>query len=162
MKKIAFRISNDFSTHFISEFIQQKLKLSQIEVVFFKTTDSISTENFQGFVLLTNPQDTSLFESDALRFHQESKPIVVFTESSKCVARFLRLHNPVIAIQENDLENMQLNKLGVDTEICPVDDFITDRYTKILSTTIKLSDSQMNPSIEKGLTSLCKELVEMC
>ncbi len=102
------------------------------------------------------------YESDALRFHQESKPIIVFTESSKGVARALSQHNPVIAIQENDLEISQLKKIGVDTEICPVDDFITDRYTKVLSTTIKLSDSQMNPSIEKGLTSLCKELVEMC
>lgn len=162
MKKIAFRISNDLSAHFASELIQKKLKSSQIESTLFKISDSISPADFQGLVLLVNAQDINLLNADILHFHEQSKPVIVFDESAKYVAQSLRKFNPVIAVRENDQDIPKLNKMGIDTEICPQDDFITDRYTKILSSTINLSDSKLNPSIEKGLQSLCKELVEMC
>ncbi len=162
MKKIAFRISSDFADHFASDLIQKKLKLAQIESVLFKISDSISAEDFQGLVLLANTQDTTLLNADILHFHEQSKPVIVFDESAKYVAQSLRKYNPVIAVQENDHDIPKLNKMGIDTEVCPQDDFITDRFTKILSSTIKLSESKLNPSIEKGLQSLCKELVEMC
>lgn len=162
MKKIAFRISSDFADHFASHLIQKKLKSAQIESVLFKIADSLSAQDFQGLVLLANTQDITLLNSDILQFHEQSKPVIVFDESAKYVAQSLRKYNPVIAVQENDQDIPKLNKMGIDTEICPQDDFITDRFTKILSSTIKLSDSKLNPSIEKGLQSLCKELVEMC
>jgi signal transduction histidine kinase len=162
MKKIAFRISSDFTAHFTIELIQKKLKSAQIESVLFKISDSLPPTDFQGLVLIANAQDMTLLNADILHFHEQSKPVIVFDESAKYVAHSLRKHNPVIAVQENDPDIPKLNKMGIDTEVCPQDDFITDRYTKILSTTIKLSDSQFSPSIEKGLHGLCKELVEMC
>jgi hypothetical protein len=162
MKKIAFRISSDFADHFASDLIQKKLKLAQIESVLFKISESLSVQDFQGLVLIANAQDMTLLNSDILQFHEQSKPVIVFDESAKYVAQSLRKYNPVIAVQENDQDIPKLNKMGIDTEVCPQDDFITDRFTKILSSTIKLSDSKLNSSIEKGLQSLCKELVEMC
>ncbi len=162
MKKIAFRISSEYSKHYAAEILQKKLNLAHIESVLFTTSDTLASDLYQGLVLLTSSKDSTFCEPDVLRFHQESKPIIVFNESSKDVARSLRQYNPVIAIQENDMDIPKLNKMGIDTEICPIDDFITDRFTKILSSPIKLSDSQLNALTEKGLQSLCKELVEMC
>lgn len=162
MKKIAIRVSKDFYKHLASEFIQSTLKDANIESVLFNTTDSIPSEDYQGLVLLTNLTDSLQFETDIVRFHLQSKPIIVFDESAKHVALQLRQYNPVIAVHAQDPEIIKLKKMGVDTEDCPEDDFITDRFVKVISSTIKLSDNVLTPPIKKGLHSLCKELVEMC
>lgn len=161
MKKIAFRVSENFFHGEILNLIKTKLVYSNIYCEIFKTSDTLNSLNFHGLIMLTNSIDTEKIQNDIMSFHSESKPIITFSESTKYVARTLKKFKPVIAITENETEALALNKLGIDTEICPPDDFITDRYTKIISSPVMLSNQTVDLKTKKGIEGLCKELVEM-
>ena len=70
--------------------------------------------------------------------------------------------NPVIAVTTLNSSSTLLQKQGIDTEVSPLDDFITDRYTKILSTSLGLTKPANFEKSKIGILALCKELVEMC
>jgi enhancing lycopene biosynthesis protein 2 len=161
MKKIAVRVSDEYLQHQILIFLNSTLKKSQIETLNFSISSPLDPNLYQGYILFTTATDAQKNEGDISNFHLQSKPILVFAEASFCVAKILRKFKPAIAIQEVNNDSVTLNKLGIETEVCPVDDFITDRYTKIISSTILLSNFTLDMNIEKGLRSLCKELVEI-
>lgn len=162
MKKIALKISDSFLNCDVLTHIQHVLLELKVKPQLFKISEFIDHSVFQGIILFTNLTDSESAQVDILNFYAQSKPIIVFNESAKPVARYLKKMNPVIAVAANDVDIFGLKKIGIDTEICPSDDFITDRYTKILSSSLKLTDSKLTSSEKKGLESMCKELVEMC
>ena len=162
MKKIVFRVSNKFKNHPAINFIQALLVESNVQFEIFDANDFASIDQFDACILLTNSDDCTKLAADVTGCHSASKPIVVFYESAKAVAKILKKFNPAIAISENDPEIFSLNKMGIETDICPADDFITDRSSKVLSSTVKLSNLDFDQKSQIGIKNLCKELVEMC
>jgi enhancing lycopene biosynthesis protein 2 len=155
VKRISLCISNEFKDYTLRMTIDKILSD-------FKIQTTQNSEDCLALILLTNSLDTLAQQDLIIRFNGESKPIVGFNESARVVARILKKQTPVIALHSEDPEKMALKKIGIDTEDCPVDDFITDRYTKILSSPISAANTQLDEKSKKGLFSLCKELVEMC
>lgn len=162
MKKIAIRISDEFQNHEALGFIQNYLIKQNLRHQILNTNVPLDFEDFQGYIAMLNSTDSENLQADIIHFYSTSKPIAAFNESAKQVAKHLKKMNPAIAVAADDPEITYLNKIGIETEICPVDDFITDRYTKILSSSLKLTDQQFDLKMQKGILNLCKELVEMC
>jgi enhancing lycopene biosynthesis protein 2 len=162
MKKIAFRISEGLNSHPALDFIQKYLSGFNIQYQIFQITQTMSHESFQGYVAFVNEPDLPTLNQDVEYFQSASKPIVTFNESTKHIAKFFKKLSPVIAVEINDPEIPSLNKVGIETELCPDDDFITDRHTKIISSSLKLSGHLFDSKKQNGIKNLCKELVEMC
>jgi enhancing lycopene biosynthesis protein 2 len=55
----------------------------------------------------------------------------------------------------------EVQKTGAVHEICPVDDFITDRHCKVITTPAYMYDEAKPHEVFKGISGLAKELVEM-
>ncbi len=162
MKKIAIIVSDEFKMSPMVHYLQKILLDSAIQIQNLNATQTVETKSYDSLILLTHSADSSATEALINGFHADSKPIVGFSDSAKVIARVLKKQNPVIAISSNDSEKSSLKKMGIDTEDCPSDDFITDRYTKIISSSYSLSDSEFDQLSKTGLIRLCKELVEMC
>jgi enhancing lycopene biosynthesis protein 2 len=160
MKKIAIKVSDDLKNHPALNLIQKNLTDSKLITEIFKNEDVIQSTHFDGLIFFVSNSDHVTAETTA--FHSESKPLIVFAESSHNVALVLKKYNPVIATESLNPDIANLQKQGIDAEVCPVDDFITDRYTKILSSSLRLVAEINNESYKKGILALCKELVEMC
>jgi enhancing lycopene biosynthesis protein 2 len=162
VKKIALYASDDFDNAPIVFAIQKNLSNANIKVEQIKEIESADSINYEGLILLGQAHDSMTAKNLITAFHSASKPIVGFGDSAKMIARILKNNNPVIAVNFNDSDKMILKKMGIDTEDCPADDFITDRYTKLISSPYSPAHSVLDASSEKGLHRLCKELVEMC
>lgn len=160
MKKIAIKISDNLKNHPALNLIHKNLTDSKLATELFKNEDPILSTNFDGLIFFVSNSEN--INTETIAFHSESKPIVVFAESSHKVALALKKYNPVIATESLNSEIAYLQKQGVDAEVCPVDDFITDRYTKILSSSLQLTSDKPSETYKKGILALCKELVEMC
>ncbi|RYZ70306.1 MAG: hypothetical protein EOP09_06325 [Proteobacteria bacterium] len=52
-------------------------------------------------------------------------------------------------------------KTGAHHEVCPVDDFVTDRQTKVITTPAYMYGNAKPHEVFKGIAGLAKELVEM-
>lgn len=159
MKKIAIKVSDDLKNHPALNLIQKYLSDSKIASEIFKNETAIQSTDFDALIFFIS--NTEYIHHDTLAFHSESKPIVVFADASQKVAIILKKFNPVIATESLNSEIAFLQKQGVDVEVCPADDFITDRYTKILSSSLFLANELNSESYKKGILALCKELVEM-
>jgi enhancing lycopene biosynthesis protein 2 len=93
-------------------------------------------------------------------FHASSKPIGAICIAPTLVARVLGKHHVTLTVG-NDKETIaEILKTGAIHEECPVSDFVTDREHKIISTPAYMYDAKPH-QVFKGISGLCKELVEM-
>lgn len=94
-------------------------------------------------------------------FYNENKPI-----GAVCIAPVLlglALGDKKVNLTlGNDLETAQeIEKTGAVHINCPVDDFITDRDCKVITTPAYMYDDAKPHLVYKGIRGLAKELVEM-
>lgn len=94
-------------------------------------------------------------------FHQESKPIAAICIAPVLLAKTLGPEHVTVTIG-NDKETIaEILKTGAQHESCPVDDYVTDRQTKVITTPAYMYDNAKPHEVFKGISGLAKELVEM-
>ncbi|MGE0633566.1 MAG: isoprenoid biosynthesis glyoxalase ElbB [Pseudobdellovibrionaceae bacterium] len=93
-------------------------------------------------------------------FHAQSKPIGAICIAPVLVAKVLGSHGVTVTIGNDKETAAEIKKTGAQHVDCPVDDYITDRLTKVVSTPAYMYDAQPH-QVLKGISGLVKEIVEM-
>lgn len=99
-------------------------------------------------------------EKAILEFHQQSKPIAAICMAPVLIARVLGAHHPTITLGNHPKMKAEVEKNGAVHEDCPVDDFITDRENKVITTPAYMHDAKPH-EVFRGISGLVKEFIEM-
>ncbi len=95
-----------------------------------------------------------------LDFYNASKPIGAICIAPTLIARVLG-HKKVTVTIGNDAEvAAEIQKTGAQHEECPVDDYITDRECKVVTTPAYMYGSSKPHEVFAGIFGLANELVE--
>lgn len=95
-----------------------------------------------------------------LEFHSASKPIGACCIAPVLLARVLGDKKVTVTIGEDPETAAEIKKTGAQHEDCPVDDYITDREGKIVTTPAYMYDNAKPNEVFKGIFGLAHELVE--
>ena len=93
-------------------------------------------------------------------FHKASKPIGAICIAPTLVARVLGAEGVTVTIGDNHEVAKEIEKTGAQHVECPVEDFITDRLHKVITTPAYMCDARPH-QVFQGIKGLVKELVEM-
>lgn len=99
-------------------------------------------------------------ESAIQSFYEQSKPIAAMCIAPVLIGKVLHKKKPTLTVGAKSNVSEELHKLGCEIEVCPADDFITDRDHKIITTPAFMYDTTAS-EVFKGISGLAKELVEM-
>lgn len=99
-------------------------------------------------------------EQIIMDFHKASKPIGAICIAPTLLAIVLGSKKVSLTIGDNKEHALEIEKTGAQHIECPVDDYITDRLHKIISTPAYMYKTQPC-MVFKGISGLIKELVEM-
>lgn len=94
-------------------------------------------------------------------FHAASKPIGAVCIAPTIVARVLGKHQVALTIGNDNETALEIGKTGALHEECPVDDYVTDRLNKVLSTPAYMYGDTTPYKIFTGISKMIRELVEM-
>lgn len=94
-------------------------------------------------------------------FHKASKPIAAICIAPVLLAKVLGAEKATVTVGNGKETIAEVLKTGAQHEVCPVDDYVTDRETKIITTPAYMYDSAKPHEVFKGISGLAKELVEM-
>lgn len=95
-----------------------------------------------------------------LEFHEASKPIGAICIAPALLAKVLGDKKITVTIGEDKNTAAEIQKTGAIHEDCPVDDYITDRESKIVTTPAYMYDEAQPHEVFKGIFGLAHELVE--
>lgn len=93
-------------------------------------------------------------------FHQASKPIAAVCIAPTLVAKALGKKHITVTIGDNKEVAAEIEKTGALHENCPVDDYVTDRENKIITSPAYMYEAKPH-QVFKGIQGLAKEFVEM-
>lgn len=93
-------------------------------------------------------------------FYQASKPIGAICIAPVIVAKVLGDKKVTVTIGNNKEVIAEIKKTGAIHEECPVEDFITDRLNKVITTPAYMYDAKPH-QVFKGISGLIRELVEI-
>lgn len=94
-------------------------------------------------------------------FYKASKPIGAICIAPALIARVLGQENITVTIGNDKETAQEIEKTGAQHEDCQVDDFITDRAHKIITTPAYMYGDAKPNMVFTGISKLVKELVEM-
>lgn len=94
-------------------------------------------------------------------FHKETKPIAALCIAPVLLAKVLGSEKVTVTIGDDKETIAEILKTGAQHEVCPVDDYVTDRETKVITTPAYMYGNAKPHQIFKGISGLAKELVEM-
>jgi enhancing lycopene biosynthesis protein 2 len=118
----------------------------------------LSTWNKDKANYMVLPEVANLIQD----FHRQSKPIAALGLASVLVAKALKTDDLSLTTGSRKNEAGEiLAKMNVSVEDCPPNDYITDRYNKILTTPCSLHLGAKPDEILKGISGLVREFVEM-
>ncbi len=106
-------------------------------------------------------QVLSHVEQSLLEFHRQGKPIGAICIAPALVARVLGPRHITVTIGNDQNTIEEILKTGARHEICPVDDYVSDRENKIITTPAYMYDNAQPHQVYKGIRGFAKELVEM-
>ncbi len=95
-----------------------------------------------------------------LDFYSQGKPIAAVCIAPILLARVLGDKKIEVTLGSNSEAVLEIKKTGARHIECPVDDFITDRDNKIITSPAYMHDATP-ASVFQGISGLAKELVEM-
>lgn len=98
-------------------------------------------------------------EKIILAFHRESKPIGAICIAPALIARVLGPKGVSVTIGNDKETAAEIEKTGAIHVDCPVDDYITDREHKIVTTPAYMYETTPD-KVFKGIFGLARELVE--
>lgn len=107
-----------------------------------------------------NCQVNAVLEKVIQEFHSQSKPIAAICIAPVLVAKVLGKFRVTLTIGQDRETVQELTKLGVQHEDCPVDDFVSDREHKIISTPAYMYKAQPH-EVFAGIQGLSEELMRM-
>lgn len=110
----------------------------------------------KGSACEVNPDVKRVIEE----FHAASKPIGAVCISPVLVAKVLGKFKPTLTIGDDAATAAEMVKAGAVHEECPVDDYISDRETKVVSTPAYMYGDAKPNEVFKGIFGLAHELVE--
>lgn len=94
-------------------------------------------------------------------FYQDSKPICAICIAPALVSLVLGKNNITITLGRDAEAAQEIRKTGAQHEVCPPDDFITDRENKIITTPAYMYDEATPSQVFTGIRGAIRELVEM-
>ncbi|MBV2167436.1 MAG: isoprenoid biosynthesis glyoxalase ElbB [Bdellovibrio sp.] len=95
-----------------------------------------------------------------LDFHSASKPIAALCIAPVLLARVLGDKKITLTVGDDKETIAEIQKTGALHEECPVDDYITDRESKIVTTPAYMYGNAKPNEVFKGIFGLAHELVE--
>lgn len=93
-------------------------------------------------------------------FYEDQKPIAAICIAPALVARVLGPHGVSLTIGDDPETAQEIQKTGATHENCPVDEYISDRAHRILSTPAYMYEAQPH-EVFLGITKMIKEFVEI-
>lgn len=94
-------------------------------------------------------------------FYQEQKPIGAICIAPTLVARVLGSRHVTLTIGNDPETAAEIEKTGARHEPCSVDDYVSDRDHKVVTTPAYMFDHAKPNEVFKGVFGLCKEIFEM-
>lgn len=98
-------------------------------------------------------------EKVIFEFYNASKPIGAVCIAPALIARVLGKKQITVTVGDQSEAAKEIEKTGAIHEVCPVDDYITDREHKIVTTPAYMYDAEPH-QVFKGIQAMVKELVE--
>ncbi|MCB0393829.1 MAG: isoprenoid biosynthesis glyoxalase ElbB [Bdellovibrionales bacterium] len=93
-------------------------------------------------------------------FHQQSKPICAICIAPTLIAKVLGDYSPHLTIGDDPEDAAEIQKTGAEHVACKVNDFVTDRENKIVTTPAYMFDAKPH-EVFTGIQSALKEFYEM-
>lgn len=93
-------------------------------------------------------------------FYSQSKPIGAICIAPALIARVLGEHGVTVTIGNDKETAQEIGKTGAQHVECAVDDYVTDRERKVITTPAYMYDAKPN-QVFTGVRKAIKELVEM-
>ncbi len=93
-------------------------------------------------------------------FHQESKPIGAICISPTLIAKALGSEGVNVTIGNDQATAKEIEKTGASHVTCKVDDYVSDRDHKVLTTPAYMYDAKPH-EVFTGIRKMIRELVEM-
>jgi len=93
-------------------------------------------------------------------FHAASKPIGAICIAPVLIAKVLGKFKPTLTIGNDAATAAEIVKAGGIHEECPVDDYISDRETKLVTTPAYMYGDAKSNQVFQGIFGLAHELVE--
>lgn len=94
-------------------------------------------------------------------FHAQSKPIAAICIAPALVAKVLGPQGVTVTLGDSKEVAQEVQKTGAQHEMCPVDDYVTDRECKVITTPAYMYDEAKPHQVFKGISGLVKEFIEM-
>lgn len=95
-----------------------------------------------------------------LEFNKASKPIAAACIAPVLLAKVLGDKKPTLTIGNDPGTAAEVQKAGAQHEECPVNDYISDRETKIVTTPAYMYDDAKPNEVFAGIFGMAHELVE--
>lgn len=99
-------------------------------------------------------------EKIILKFHEESKPILAICIAPTLLAKTLGQFSATLTIGSDQETAREIEKTGAHHVECPVDNYVTDRENKLITTPAYMYDAKPS-EVFKGIRAAVRELVEM-
>ena len=103
------------------------------------------------------PQMQSLISD----FYDQQKPIGAMCIAPTLVAKVLGSHGVAVTIGNDPATAKEIEKTGAQHETCEVDDYITDREHRVITTPAYMYGEAPAHKVFKGISGMVSELVEM-
>jgi enhancing lycopene biosynthesis protein 2 len=94
-------------------------------------------------------------------FYGEEKPIAAICIAPALIARVLGPKNVTLTIGNDQETAAEIAKTGARHEVCAVDDFVTDRDNRVISTPAYMYGEAKPFEVFTGIRGAIRELVEM-
>ncbi len=95
-----------------------------------------------------------------LAFHAQSKPIGAICIAPALIAKVLGKFHVSLTIGNDKATAAEIEKTGAHHVDCPVEDYVTDRETKVVSTPAYMYDNAKPHQVFAGISAMVRELVE--
>lgn len=93
-------------------------------------------------------------------FYRQSKPIAAICIAPVILAKVLGKKGITVTIGSDKETIAEIEKTGAIHEVCPADDYVTDRENKIITTPAYMYDATPD-QVFRGISGLAKEFIEM-
>jgi enhancing lycopene biosynthesis protein 2 len=94
-------------------------------------------------------------------FYEKQKPICAICVAPVILARVLGNHGVTITLGAKSETSEEAEKTGAVHEVCNVDDYVTDRENKIVTTPAYMYGDSKPHQIFQGIRGAIREIVEM-